>query len=377
MLIFRPNDLALKINGQPLSKMNFLMRTILLDIARAGILAPSADNRHVFRIEINETSLCLWPTTDFAATTERHRRVLGLISLGAVVENMMLRAGELGLGSHANWFPAGSDAGPIVQFNLQDALTEIDDGLAAAIPDRHTNRRMYRGPTLSVSETNLLSTAVASVEGTQLIWLKGDARRHALKLIWQAESERFLRQRLHEELFSSIRFDLSWRETADSALPPGSLEIEPPMRPLFKALRHWGLMRPLTFLGVHRLIGLRAGWLPCWQAPTLGLLLTTLPIEAGAVAVGAAFERLWLRATLLDLALQPLAAATVLPLQSTSDFGASDELRLALTLGWQTIAPEGTPLMVFRMGRAAPPKIKTGRQPIDLYTLKPITKKNG
>ena len=344
-----------------------MMRTRLLDIAHAGILAPSADNRHVFRIEINETSLCLWPTTEFAATTERHRRVLGLLSLGAVVENMRLRAGELGLGSHANWFPVGSNAGPIVQLNLRVAPTEVGDGLAAAIPDRHTNRRMYRGPPLSVSETSLLRTAVAPVEGVQLIWLKGDARLRALKLIWQAESERFLRQRLHEELFSSIRFDLSWRETAESALPPGSLEIEAPMRPLFKALRHWALMRPLTLLGVHRLIGLRAGWLPCWQAPALGLLATTLPTIEGAVAVGAAFERLWLRATLLDLAVQPLAAAAVLRLQSTSDCGASDELRSALTLGWQTIAPGCTPLMVFRMGRAPPSKIKASRQAIDFY----------
>ena len=139
------------------------------------------------------------------------------------------------------------------------------------------------------------------------------------------------------------------------------------MRPLFKALRHWALMRPLTLLGVHRLIGWRAGWLPCWQAPALGLLTTTLPIDEGAVAVGAAFERLWLRATLLDLALQPLAAAAVLPLQSTSDCCASDELRSALTRGWQSIAPGCTPLMVFRTGRAARPKIKAGRQPLASY----------
>ena len=348
-----------------------MMRSRLLDIAHAGILAPSADNRHVFRIEIKETSLCLWSTNEFGATTEQHRRILGLISLGAVVENMRLRAGELGLSSHVKWSAAGSSAGPIVQIDLLDAPTVDSDGLAAAIPDRHTNRRMYRGPALSVSETKLLSTAIAPVKGVQLIWLKGDARRRALKLIWRAESERFLRQRLHEELFSSIRFDLSWRETAESALPPGSLEIEGPMRPLFKALRHWALMRPLTLLGAHRLIGLRAGWLPCWQAPALGLMATTLPIDEGAVAVGSAFERLWLRATLLDLALQPLAAAAVLPLQSTSDCGASDQLRSALTLGWQSIASGCTPLMVFRMGRAVPSKVKAGRQPIDIYLLKP------
>jgi hypothetical protein len=343
-----------------------MMSESLLDIARSGVLAPSADNQHVFRIELDHGSIRLWPTTEFAAGAERHRRVLGLMSLGAVVENMKLRAGELGLTARNNWFPVGS-AGPVVQLDFQPATTDPCDPLATAIPARHTNRRMYHGPGLSDSETMQLDAAVAPLPGVRLIWLHGDARRRALGMIWRAESERFRRQRLHEELFSSIRFDLTWRESAERALPPGALEVETPMRPLFKALRHWALMRPLSWIGVHRILGLRAGWLPCWQAPALGLMTTSLPTEHGAIAVGAAFERLWLRATLLDLAMQPLAASAVLPLQSDSDQGASANLRSALTLGWQAISPGETPLMVFRMGRASQPVIASGRMPLEHY----------
>ena len=343
-----------------------LTRDNLLDIARSGVLAPSADNQHVFRIELTETSVRLWPTSEFTATTERHRRVLGLISLGAVVENMQLRAGELGLAATPSWFLTAS-TGPITQLDLQPASALLADGLAAAIPDRHTNRRMYRGPHLSDDEAVLLASAVAPVEGVRLIWLQGDARRIALGLIWRAESERFLRERLHHEIFSSIRFDLSWNETADWALPPGALEIEAPMRPLFKALRHWAVMRPLTWLGVHRLIGLRAGWLPAWQAPALGLLVTSLPVEQGAVAVGVALERIWLRATLLDLALQPMAASGVLPLQSDAEKGASDELRLALAAGWQFITPGWSARMVVRIGHATQTVVRASRRPIGAH----------
>ena len=347
-----------------------LVRETLLYIAHSGVLAPSADNQHVFRIEVTETIIRLWPTSEFAATTERHRRVLGLISLGAVVENMRLHAGEFGLVAHATWFP-DSSTGSIAELDFEPDQTVAGNELAAAIPARHTNRRMYHGPGLRADETAQMNSAVAPAEGLRLIWLRGRARRRALGLIWRAESERFLRRRLHEELFSSIRFDLSWHETAGWALPPGALEIEAPMRPLFKALRHWALMRPLTWLGVHRLVGLRAGWLPCWQAPALGLLATSVPAEQGAVTVGAAFERLWLRATLLGLALQPMAAAAVLPLQSAADRGASDRLRSALADGWQSIAPGVTPLMVFRIGRAARPAITSSRQPLEDYLLAP------
>lgn len=343
-----------------------VMRESLLEIARSGVLAPSADNQHVFRIELGQATIRLWPTTDFAAEIERHRRVLGLLSLGAVVENMQLRAGELGLVAQVSWFPSGS-TGPIADLVLHPTETTSGDRLAAAIPARHTNRRMYRGPGLSDTETMQLNAAVAPVAGVRLVWLHGNLRRRALGLIWRAESERFLRQRLHEELFSSIRFDLPWHETADRALPPGSLEVEAPMRPMFKAMRHWALMRRLSWVGAHRLLGLRAGWLPCWQAPALAVLTTPLPTEQGALAVGAAFERLWLRASLLDLALQPMAASVVLPLQSSADGGASDKLRSALATGWQSITQGHTPLMVFRLGRAARPAITTSRLPLEAY----------
>lgn len=336
-------------------------------IARSGLLAPSADNRHVFQIELADAAVRLWPTPEFNTCADRLRRVLGLISLGAVVENMQLRAGELGLAAHARWLPDVS-GGPIAQVDLRPSDAPADD-LALAIAARHTNRRMYHGPGPDTSESEQLRAAVAPVQGAQLVWLQGDARRRALKLIWLAESERFLRRHLHEDLFSSIRFDLGWHESADQSIPPGALEVEAPMRPVFKALRRWSLMKPLTLLGVHRLLGLRAAWLPCWQAPALGVLTTELAVEQGAVEVGAALERLWLRATRMGLALQPMAGSVVLPLQAGIDEGVSDSLRATLADGWRSIVPHATPLMVFRIGRAKRPAITSGRRPLEDHLI--------
>ena len=337
-----------------------------LDIADSGIKAPSADNQHVFRLELTDSTIRLWPSDEFDATIDPLRRTLGLISVGAVVENMQLRANELGLACAVKWLDTNAKC-PFAELNFNALPNTTTDELAKAIPNRHTNRRMYRGPKLNEDQTRQLNDAAVSVKGVQLIWLDGAARRTALGLIWRAESERFLRQRLHQDLFCSIRFDLPWDATAERALPPGALEIEAPMRPLFKALRNWRLMRPLTWLGIHHLIGLRAGLLPCWQAPTLGLLVTSLTLDQGAIAAGAALERVWLRATLLELAMQPLAASAMLLLQSDLDEGASAKLRSTLKSGWQTIAPGSSPMMLFRMGHAAKPAIRTAREPVNNY----------
>lgn len=344
---------------------NHPMREILAEVAVSGILAPSADNQHVFKIEFGDSFIRLWPTAEYAAATALYRRVLGLISLGAVVENMRLRAAELGCNAVANW--SDGTVKPLVQLDLTIDNDVMAEDLAASIPRRHTNRRMYHGPRLSQGEMQALSAAADAIEGVRLIWLTGAARRRALRMIWQAESERFLRKNLHQEVYSSIRFDLGWSERADWALPPGALEIELPMRPLFKALRHWTLMRPLTWAGVHHLIGMRAGLLPAWQAPALALLTTNqLPI-AGASAIGRALERVWLCATLREIALQPLAASTILPLQTCNDLGMPNRARARFTESWAAVAPGSTPLMVIRLGRAKDPTVSAGRQKLEAY----------
>jgi hypothetical protein len=226
---------------------------------------------------------------------------------------------------------------------------------------------MYHGPDLSADEKGRLEEAVGGIPDIKLVWLRGDARHRALSLVWRAESERFLRKPLHEELFSSIRFDLSWHESASIRLPLGALEVEAPMRPVFKALRHWPLMRLLNWFGAHRLLGLRAGWLPCWQAPAFGLITASAPDELSFTRAGAALQRLWLQATLMKLAFQPLAASTILAFDPVTHEGASKEVRFELAKGWLSLVPGATPVMVCRIGRALLPTRTSGRLPLNNY----------
>lgn len=342
---------------------------ILIEVAESGLLAPSADNEHVFRIEFGVDFIRLWPSAAFASTNSQHRRVLGLISLGAVLENMKLRASELGYATDIQIHQESSASGPLAKVSIAAGAIGQANGLAQFISARCTNRRMYKGPKLSKVELDALTGSIKPSSEVRLLQLVGDARRLALKLIWRAESERFLRKTLHEEIFSSIRFDLPWTASADCSLPPGALEIETPMRPFFKLLRHWQLMKPLTLLGVHHLVGLRAGWLPAWQAPGLFVISTKHDPQRGAIELGAAFQRLWLAATGLGLALQPLAASGVLLLQTDQDKGVSASLRRELQATWQVINPDSHPLMVFRIGRASPPSVRTTRKGLKDYML--------
>lgn len=338
------------------------MDSKLESLLLAGIQAPSADNDHVFRFECLGDTILLWASRGEPAALEGHERALALLSLGAVVENIELRATSLGLRCAVELLPMDRPCWLRLRIAEEDPVPSgihADDGLLAnAIFARHTNRAFYRRQALQLGVREALSDSLN--DPVTLHWLRGASRSAGFRLIYRAECARFASRFLHRELFSSIRFDKGWSQTADQRLPPAALSIELPMRPFFRALRHWPLMRLLNRLGAHRLIGIRAALVPAWLSAEVAVL--TVPADLGQdeawLAAGRGFERLWLKATALGLALQPLAASAVLQWLSPKLAPDAGTLAEDLRRGWAALWPQQRVAMVFRLGipRVTPPR---------------------
>lgn len=339
-------------------------RDDFLAIVEAGIQAPSADNRHRLGFEQSAQSIRIWGEDELAAL-QAHRRVLWLLSLGAVVENMVLLARSRGFEASLRWFPDPAAPRLAASLDLSGAQPVVED-LVQAIPHRHTNRKFFHGPRMTSAHQQLLEREAGAASATRLIWLDERAiRGRALALIRLAETERFRCEELHQELFSSVRFDVGWSGVAEQGLSPGSLEVEWPLRGAFRQLGRWSVMHALSRLGAHYLLGLRAADALCRFAPHVGAIATNLSLNPGALAVGRAFERVWLQATVLGMALQPFAASTLMALEEYEDIRPA--IRQKLAQGWAQVAPGWKPLIVFRLGRSSPASVRSGRQPLACY----------
>lgn len=340
-------------------------------ILQAGLAAPSAENRHFLRFVPSPGGVCLDTTAAALWAGQPHQESMGLIACGAVVENMRLRALELGFEQQAQWWPQPTLPERIACLRWQRTAQPADP-LAAAIEQRHTNRRFYARGALPPATIRQLDAAAQPVHGARLLWLDEPARRtDALRAIRIAETERFRREALHRELFANVRFELGWNASSEEGLPPGTLEIEPPMRRPFAGLRHWGVMRVLGGLGLHHGLGLRAGYLPAASAPHLGLI-AALRSEAPrqqALAAGQALQRVWLAAAALGLALQPMAAATALSQQHPGGGWVSAQVQAHLRELLARITHDASlqPCMLFRLGRAPAPVVVTGRPPVERF----------
>lgn len=342
----------------------------LCRIVESGVQAPSAENRHFFRFERQPASLRLLSTDTGTWPAQPHRRALALISYGAVVENMALRAAELGLGQVTRWFPDPQRAELIADIAWRPADSP-PEALASAIARRHSNRRFYRREPLPPSMLQRLSSAADAVPGAGVTWPAEAARGLALRALRMAESERFRRRLLHQELFGAVRFDAGWKQTTDEGLPPGALEVELPMRAPFAVLRHWPLMRAGTALGVHHTLGLRAADLPCRLAPHIGVLVVD-SVDADTlvwVQAGRALQRVWLAATLEGLGFQAMAAPVALSVQHAGGgwVSAPVQAELRRLLAALREGREGRVCMFFRIGRASAPTVVTSRPPIARY----------
>ena len=339
-------------------------------ILESGIQAPSAENKHYLRFRVSDESVQLL-TTDRTTWFERpHRRMLALLSYGAVIENIALRSAELQCELTIDPWP-DADQPDLVADLRWSAIPATPDPLVHAIEDRHTNRRFYRRAPIGTPALAHLSAAVDAVPGATLLWLDDPRRRAlALKAIRIAETERFRCRALHDELFGAIRFELGWQDTSDEWLPPAALQVEAPMRAPFAVMRRWGVMRTANWFGAHVALGLRAGYLPCALAPHLGLILARAPREdLENLQAGRAFERVWLAATAQGIALQPMAAPTALVRQSPGRGWVRAHVRAELEalLGALPVADDVQPYMLFRVGRAAAPSVVTGRRPLADY----------
>lgn len=337
-------------------------------ILESAILAPSADNRHPFSFLVDRETVHVASTEGSLPPPGGYKRVLALLSLGAMSENFTVAASRFRLGVDRELLLDSSQSDRLLRLRLHPDGVEPDP-LWRAIPLRHTSRQLrFRGPGLTDPERQELDTAAHAIGSPRVTWLTaGRQRGSVVRLMRRAETERFRNKLLHEELFSAIRFELGWHTPAPEGLPPGALGVEAPLRPLFAMLRHWPVMRAARYLALHHVLGFRSCELPCRLSPELGLIATPVADSQSVFDAGRAFQRLWLAATTRGLVLQPMPASALYALEGARVEGIPERLQRELATGWKGVLGSDTPLMLFRMGRASASPVHAERLPTATY----------
>jgi hypothetical protein len=340
-------------------------------IVNAGARAPSGDNLQpwVVRWDGGALHISIDPLRDRSLYNFQYRA--SLIAVGAMIENMTIAARAAGLATTAAAVaPSGGSGLPSYVLTFTPGNL-APDPLHAAIERRCTNRRSYSAAPIAADVVQSIRESGAGIGDAELTMVDDRA---AIKRIARAASlnDRFLFEvrQLHDQFFEAIRWSRAEAEASKDGLLIDTLELGP-MRPGFRAMRSWGLVRMANLLGSSRLAPGHS-YRTFLRSGAFGFLQMRSAGPQAYVDGGRALERIWLTATARGLAFQPMAGMLYLLWSMREAAGApwvEDRRalleRAAAELGAELPLDAGqTTIMLFRIGVGPDPSATSLRRPL-------------
>lgn len=347
----------------------------------AGGLAPSSGNMQPWRFAWHGKRLLLFHDHARSHSFWDPDHFIAHIGLGACVENVVLKAHELGLEVVSRLFPVEGNTALVAAFEfhrdaVKNAEPHVADDLAPMIAQRHTNRKFPHPGPLPAGAAERLAEVGRTMEGCRMHLLEDRAKLVQLAdLCGQSERIRILNLTGHAEFFGhEIRWTAEEAERTRDGLDIATME-----------------MRPTDLAGLQvasdpRAIELLNRWkggkglenvsAPAIKASSAAMLVTaqrdSLPDRIQASRL---FQRLWMAANAIGLAVHPIAAPILLthglPLIK-DQLGAHEREELEhiqqeLDRLWDLHGRK--PIFMARLAQAGEPSMRSYRHPLSAILL--------
>jgi hypothetical protein len=354
----------------------------------SATLAPSPDNNQPWLFEAStDGTLTLYHDLSRALPSDVDF-MFSMIALGAALENLCLAARQKGWQPFVEYVPqgdsirgpaegSGTSAGKEAVATIRFAAGGVPDPLYAFVAERVTCRKAYARQPVAENALRQIEEAASGHPETTLHWLNDrEAIGRLAWLVAATDRIRFEYQPFHEELYRQLRFSPQEAESTRDGLDVRTLEVPSSAVWLLRRLRPWRRMRLLNRLGLSKLMSVTSALL-VKNSGTVGLLTTGVTTRRGYLDAGRAFQRVWITATRLGLALHPLGSLPIFLSRLTRQNGEG------LTTGHRAVLEQVQPaflqifpraagrglVLLFRLGEASRPAVCSLRRPVQAVFL--------
>lgn len=341
-----------------------------LRLVAAASRAPSGDNKQPWAFRHTETGIDVLHRRRLALPSDVHD-LFSWLSLGAVIENIVLAAGHDGLAADVDYCarPFGENNGDelVANIRLSSDRTAVMDDLALSIDHRCTNRRPYDPQPLDARTLDRIGDSIHH-DVPPVQWLTCAAEKQQLaRLVVAADRVRFESRPFHDEFHAVLRYTPREAEATRDGLDIRTFEAPPGASLIFRCLAPWRRMQFANRLGMSRILAAASHKLVL-RSGAIGLLCAPADNDTAFLQTGRSLQRLWLAATREGLAFQPLGALPLfllrLQLLGEQSFPPA-QLRAmrALQAPFAQLFPtaKGVPVLLFRIGRAPAPSARSLR----------------
>lgn len=345
------------------------MRQDILKILDYAIWAPSGDNSQPWAFQINGDRLLIYNLPNKDNPYLNFKQSGSHIAHGGLIENIVIAAPHFGYFAEVLLFPSSPAHKDLVaSISFDKSRTYKSDPLFTFIKERHTNRRPYENtPLTSEQRESILKTPEELGFGLfKLLESEGKKKivggAGALAEIVILENKM-----LHSYLFK----DVVWTEKEEKEKRHGlyikTMEFNPIQKILFRLASQRSLMKFAIQLGLPKFIAKEDSKLYA-TGSALGIVAMPDHTKYDAINAGRVIQRIWLKATAMGIALQPITATLffgqrVLLGEDKDLISAHKDL---IKRAYNDIKKEfdlnnETPYMMFRLGRAKPVSGRSSR----------------
>lgn len=345
-----------------------LTRTIAEQIILEAVHAPSGDNAQPWRFVVSQNKIGVFDVPDPGIYNFKNRG--SYIAQGALIENISIIAAHFGFSAEITLCPDPNQASYIAAITFTEK-PGLSADLYPYIANRATNRKKYFTTPLQAEEKDKLKNSFLGSNSRVVLIEDKTTKIKVVKALVVNERLILENKIVHDYLFSNIFWTKDEVELRKSGLDAATLELAFPKLFIFKKCKNWVVAKILTQFGLSRAIAADNAKL-YMSSSAFGAILIKNQGIVDYLETGRLMQRFWLRATSLEIYLQPVAAVPFLAQRLAAGDKANFSLveaalieKASITLKNEfNLNPDETIAMVFRLGKAlAPTAVSVRRKP--------------
>lgn len=342
-------------------------------IVKHALMAPSGGNAQPWHFVYREGALTCSFVPERSTAFLDYASLASYMSIGAVAENIALVAEQLGFSAELSSFP--NRANPHEVLRARFAPTNApprDTQLFEQLAMRLTNRKVGARVPLGAGDAERLVAAAEARHGHLRLLQEPRDMGVIADILGPGDRLRFISKIMHPELVNEIRWTPEEVERTRDGLDVATLELTPVDLVGLRVASSMGVMDL-----VNKVRGGRALERPSRKAIAAASAVGLLTVPGGHTPQamyegGRALQRLWLTATALGYAFQPMTAIVCLfwRLLDGGDGLRDDEKETLTELRRQYLrlfdVPQGHgEIMLFRVSRADAPSAHSLRRHVE------------
>ncbi|MCU0360427.1 MAG: Rv1355c family protein [Bacteroidia bacterium] len=344
-------------------------------IVNAACLAPSGGNFQPWKWVYTSGRLLLFNAFDAQDTFLGADDLPSLIAFGAAIENLTLKASELGLQTHCTEFPKSDkeELIAIFEFSENTAIKTQLSNRISSIGLRLTNRNLGHREKIEDTILQNLQAIEKEIPGAGIRFFTEDKVLDEIaEVLGEVEKLRLLEEMGHRDFVNEIRWTAEENDEKKDGVDLRTLDITNAERVglqvardkgIIKLLNEWkggGAFKKLTKKSID-------------SASAIGLISMPGSTKADYMNGGKILQKVWLDANASGIAFQPVSSSLFVyaRLFNAQGEGISEEGKKAL-LGLRPrferaldLKPGRKEIFIFRLCKAAEPKVKSLRKPLD------------